>query len=136
MYRKTFWFFGPRCTCCEQRQHTTRESLVTTRMAVFAVTETRPHDGQSRQHHEFQLVNDDASFSSDNTLQNMFGTTTTTPTSPLGVGVGSSPIPVSSPPSTIVQAGPSGVTTSLTPSRTTPRPAPGGKAPRKGRGTR
>ena len=47
-------------------------------------------------------------------------------TAPLGVGVGSSPTPITSPPSTNVQAGPSGLNLLFTPNtskRTSPRSA-------------
>lgn len=60
---------------------------------------------------ENDLEDDDANwFSPNNALQNMLG-----PTAPQGIGVGSSPTPITSPKSTTVQAGPSGLNASFTP---------------------
>ena len=69
---------------------------------------------------ENDLEDDDANrFSPNNALRNMLGSI-----APLGVGVGSSPSPITSPRSTAVQAGPSGLNASFTPNtfrRTSPR---------------
>lgn len=69
---------------------------------------------------ENDLEDDDTNrFSPNNALQNMLGST-----APLGVGVSSSPTPITSPPSTTIQTGPSGLNASFTPNtfrRTSPR---------------
>ena len=59
---------------------------------------------------ENDLEDDDTNrFSPNNALQNILGST-----APLGVGVSSSPTPITSPPSTTIQAGPSGLNASFT----------------------